>query len=221
MGTLIVEGKVTVELKSVEKVHPAHKKQFLTYLRLTGMKLRRRPDEGWHHANRLRRVMSPSPWLCGSVENQTKRTRRCTGAGDPGVFRWKVTCARLVTAVVTEPFRCQQGLQLLHLLGMSSGQIGRFAQVVVQVIQDDLDCGGWTVGSAKRASPPLGFPRTSFQGPCRIIRPSITSVSRMGRSCVSPLSSGRMFRLSSPASSGSDTPSTAASVAIQSVKQTS
>jgi len=36
---LIVEGKVIVELKSVEQVHPAHKKQLLTYLRLTGMKL--------------------------------------------------------------------------------------------------------------------------------------------------------------------------------------
>jgi len=36
---LIVEGKVIVEVKSVEKVHPAHKKQLLTYLRLTGMKL--------------------------------------------------------------------------------------------------------------------------------------------------------------------------------------
>jgi GxxExxY protein len=36
---LIVEGKVIVELKSVEQVHPAHKKQVLTYLRLTGMKL--------------------------------------------------------------------------------------------------------------------------------------------------------------------------------------
>ncbi len=36
---LIVEGKVIVELKSVEKVHPAHKKQLLTYLRLSGMKL--------------------------------------------------------------------------------------------------------------------------------------------------------------------------------------
>lgn len=36
---LVVEGKVIVELKSVEKVHPAHKKQVLTYLRLTGMKL--------------------------------------------------------------------------------------------------------------------------------------------------------------------------------------
>jgi GxxExxY protein len=36
---LMVEGKVIVELKSVEKVHPAHKKQVLTYLRLTGMKL--------------------------------------------------------------------------------------------------------------------------------------------------------------------------------------
>ncbi len=31
---LIVEGKALVELKSVEKVPPAHKKQVLTYLRL-------------------------------------------------------------------------------------------------------------------------------------------------------------------------------------------
>lgn len=36
---LIVESKVVVELKSVEKVHPAHKKQLLTYLRLTKCKL--------------------------------------------------------------------------------------------------------------------------------------------------------------------------------------
>lgn len=36
---LIVDRKVIVELKSVETVHPAHKKQVLTYLRLTGIKL--------------------------------------------------------------------------------------------------------------------------------------------------------------------------------------
>jgi len=36
---LIVEDKVIVELKSVEKVSPAHKKQLLTYLKLTGLKL--------------------------------------------------------------------------------------------------------------------------------------------------------------------------------------
>jgi GxxExxY protein len=36
---LIVERKVIVELKSVERISPAHKKQVLTYLRLTGMKL--------------------------------------------------------------------------------------------------------------------------------------------------------------------------------------
>jgi GxxExxY protein len=36
---LVVEGKVILELKLVEKVNPAHKKQLLTYLRLTGMKL--------------------------------------------------------------------------------------------------------------------------------------------------------------------------------------
>ena len=36
---LVVDGKVIVELKSVENVHPAHKKQVLTYLKLTGLKL--------------------------------------------------------------------------------------------------------------------------------------------------------------------------------------
>ena len=36
---LIVEGKVLLELKSVERVTPAHKKQVQTYLRLTGWKL--------------------------------------------------------------------------------------------------------------------------------------------------------------------------------------
>ena len=36
---IIVENKVILELKSVEAVNNAHKKQLLTYLRLTGMKL--------------------------------------------------------------------------------------------------------------------------------------------------------------------------------------
>ncbi len=36
---LIVEGKVLVELKSVEKLTHVHKKQLLTYLRLSGRKL--------------------------------------------------------------------------------------------------------------------------------------------------------------------------------------
>lgn len=36
---LIVGGKVLLELKSVEAIHNAHKKQVLTYLKLTGMKL--------------------------------------------------------------------------------------------------------------------------------------------------------------------------------------
>ena len=31
---LVVEGLVIVELKSVEQVHPVHKKQLLTYIRL-------------------------------------------------------------------------------------------------------------------------------------------------------------------------------------------
>jgi len=36
---LVVEGKVIVELKSVEQVLDSHKKQVQTYLRLTGCKL--------------------------------------------------------------------------------------------------------------------------------------------------------------------------------------
>ena len=36
---LIVENLVIIELKSVEKVQPVHKKQVTTYLKLTGMKL--------------------------------------------------------------------------------------------------------------------------------------------------------------------------------------
>ena len=36
---LFVEGKVIIELKSVEKIVPAHKKQLLTYLKLTDTKL--------------------------------------------------------------------------------------------------------------------------------------------------------------------------------------
>ena len=36
---LVVQDKVLVELKSVEKVAPVHKKQVLTYLRLANMKL--------------------------------------------------------------------------------------------------------------------------------------------------------------------------------------
>lgn len=36
---LIVDGKVIVELKSVETTHPVHKKQLLTYLRLADKRL--------------------------------------------------------------------------------------------------------------------------------------------------------------------------------------
>ncbi len=36
---MIVDGKVLLELKSVEKVTKAHHKQVLTYLKLTGLKL--------------------------------------------------------------------------------------------------------------------------------------------------------------------------------------
>ena len=36
---IIVDGKVILELKSVEQIHHAHEKQVLTYLKLTGMEL--------------------------------------------------------------------------------------------------------------------------------------------------------------------------------------
>ncbi len=36
---LIAENLVIIELKSVEKVQPVHKKQLTTYLKLTGLKL--------------------------------------------------------------------------------------------------------------------------------------------------------------------------------------
>ena len=36
---ILINGKVIVELKSVEKITPSHKKQLITYLRLTKMKV--------------------------------------------------------------------------------------------------------------------------------------------------------------------------------------
>lgn len=36
---LLVEGKLIIEIKSVEKVAPVHKKQLLTYLRLADVRL--------------------------------------------------------------------------------------------------------------------------------------------------------------------------------------
>ena len=36
---IIVEEKVIVELKAVQSIDPVHKKQLLTYLRVTGLKL--------------------------------------------------------------------------------------------------------------------------------------------------------------------------------------
>ena len=36
---IIVENNVIIELKAIESLNKAHKKQVLTYLRLTGLKL--------------------------------------------------------------------------------------------------------------------------------------------------------------------------------------
>ncbi len=39
IADLIVDNNVIIEIKSIEKVLPVHKKQILTYLKLTGIKL--------------------------------------------------------------------------------------------------------------------------------------------------------------------------------------
>lgn len=36
---LVVEGKIIVELKSQEGIHPVHEAQLMTYLKLTGMRV--------------------------------------------------------------------------------------------------------------------------------------------------------------------------------------
>ena len=36
---IIIEGKVILEIKAIEKILPVHRKQLLTYLKLTGLKL--------------------------------------------------------------------------------------------------------------------------------------------------------------------------------------
>jgi GxxExxY protein len=36
---MVIEKKVLLELKSVERISPAHKKQVQTYLRITGLRL--------------------------------------------------------------------------------------------------------------------------------------------------------------------------------------
>ncbi len=36
---MLVEGQVVVELKSVQKIEPVHKKQLLSYLRLSGKEI--------------------------------------------------------------------------------------------------------------------------------------------------------------------------------------
>jgi GxxExxY protein len=52
---MVIEGKVILDLKSIETVNNAHKKQLLTYLRLSGCKLGlpfqlwRGVDETRHH----------------------------------------------------------------------------------------------------------------------------------------------------------------------------
>ena len=39
VADIVVDNAIIIEIKSVEKLHPIHFKQLLTYLRLTGLKL--------------------------------------------------------------------------------------------------------------------------------------------------------------------------------------
>jgi GxxExxY protein len=79
---LVVEDKVIVEIKSVEVLHPVHRKQLLTYLRLADKRLgllikcrslktaSRESSTGWKTmitqsrkvAKRRRDTSTPSPW---------------------------------------------------------------------------------------------------------------------------------------------------------------
>lgn len=36
---LLVDGRIIVEIKSVDRLNPAHRKQLITYLRLSGLHL--------------------------------------------------------------------------------------------------------------------------------------------------------------------------------------
>jgi len=68
---LVVEEKIIIELKSVEQIAPVHKKQLLTYLRLSDkrlgllIKLRRGPRQRWHPSGRESPPRIDSSALCG------------------------------------------------------------------------------------------------------------------------------------------------------------
>jgi GxxExxY protein len=78
---LIVEGKVIIELKSLEKVNAAHQKQLLTYRRLTGMRLGYLLNFGealmkdgiTRPINGQMNQISVTPWLCERDERARER----------------------------------------------------------------------------------------------------------------------------------------------------
>ena len=83
---LIVEGKVLVELKSVERTAPLHKKQTLTYvrladLRLSAAELRRRAHEGGDHASRERSARRGS-LIFAPLRLCAKQSKRSGGTRD-------------------------------------------------------------------------------------------------------------------------------------------
>ena len=74
---IVVDKKVLLELKSLEHVIPAHKKQVQTYLRLNGFKLRYLLNFGeavlkngiTRCVNGLDQEFSAPPRLCGKIPN--------------------------------------------------------------------------------------------------------------------------------------------------------
>ena len=63
---LLIEGRVIVELKSVERVLPVHKKQALTYIKLADVRVGLLLNFG------AERIHSDTKWRCGAPEGRPK-----------------------------------------------------------------------------------------------------------------------------------------------------
>ena len=73
---IIIENRVLFELKSVERIVPAHKKQVQTYLRLTGLKL-------GYLLNFGEAVLKSGITRCVNGLEEYNSQRLCVSAGEP------------------------------------------------------------------------------------------------------------------------------------------
>ena len=85
---IIIEKKVLLGLKSIERISPAHKKQVQTYLRLTGLKLgyllnfgERRSQNRYHSLREWagRRASPAAIQGCGEILNKNLKALRLCG----------------------------------------------------------------------------------------------------------------------------------------------